>query len=142
VQPSIVARVVSSSRAGKGRALNRFTGWKTGNKTRFVFGKFGVGVDLAYNVLQRIPDVRLRAGPRWSWSSSSAATMSCSSSYGRFGFISEWRSIFLRNPHNIDCQSLEDGHLSRRMTMPILGEPRQQSPQMQSTRGALLSIVY
>ena len=54
----VVACLGSSSTAGKGQAFN----WiheleRRLNKKRFVFRNFGIGGDLAYNALQRLPSV-------------------------------------------------------------------------------------
>lgn len=56
---TVVACLGSSSTAGKGQAFD-FIGelrQRPGN-SRFHFFNFGVGGDLAYNALQRLPDVR------------------------------------------------------------------------------------
>jgi lysophospholipase L1-like esterase len=60
---SIVACLGSSTTAGRGQAFN----WiheleRKPGKERFAFRNFGVGGDLAYNALQRLPDV-LACGP-------------------------------------------------------------------------------
>jgi lysophospholipase L1-like esterase len=57
-QPSIVACLGSSSTAGKGQAFNWITELQRRlGERRFVFRNFGVGGDLAYNALHRLPGV-------------------------------------------------------------------------------------
>jgi lysophospholipase L1-like esterase len=57
-QQKIVACLGSSSTAGKGQAFDWIAElrWRPGNR-QFEFRNFGVGGDLAYNALQRLPDV-------------------------------------------------------------------------------------
>jgi lysophospholipase L1-like esterase len=57
-EPTVVACLGSSTTAGKGQAFN----WvaeleRRPQNQRFRFRNFGVGGDLAYNALQRLPDV-------------------------------------------------------------------------------------
>src|SRR3984893_6375575 len=55
---TIVACLGSSSTAGKGKGFNLVRGLEGGARNqRFRFHNFGVGGDLAYNALQRLPDV-------------------------------------------------------------------------------------
>ena len=57
-RPSVVACLGSSSTAGKGQAFNWVEALqKRLGRERFVFRNFGVGGDLAYNALQRLPQV-------------------------------------------------------------------------------------
>src|ERR1700756_2398287 len=56
--PQIVACLGSSSTAGKGQAFNWIGALQNRlGKERFVLRDFGVGGGLAYNALQRLPDV-------------------------------------------------------------------------------------
>lgn len=56
--PSIVACLGSSSTAGKGQAFNWINELQRRlGERHFVFRNFGRGGDLAYNALQRLPDV-------------------------------------------------------------------------------------
>jgi lysophospholipase L1-like esterase len=57
-RPCIVACLGSSSTAGKGQAFNWIEALqKQLGQERFVLRNFGVGGDLAYNALQRLPNV-------------------------------------------------------------------------------------
>jgi lysophospholipase L1-like esterase len=57
-RPCVVACLGSSSTAGKGQAFNWIEALqKRLGQERFVLCNFGVGGDLAYNALQRLPDV-------------------------------------------------------------------------------------
>jgi lysophospholipase L1-like esterase len=57
-QPSIVACLGSSSTAGKGQAFDWITELQRRlGQRRFVFRNFGVGGDLSYNALHRLPGV-------------------------------------------------------------------------------------
>jgi len=63
-QPRIIACLGSSSTAGKGQAFNWIeTLQKRLGQKRFVLRNFGVGGDLAYNALQRLPNV-IGSNPR------------------------------------------------------------------------------
>jgi lysophospholipase L1-like esterase len=56
--PQIVACLGSSSTAGKGQAFNWIEALqKRLGKERFALRNFGVGGDLAYNTLQRLPEI-------------------------------------------------------------------------------------
>jgi lysophospholipase L1-like esterase len=57
-RPGVVACLGSSSTAGKGQAFNWVEALqKRVGQERFVFRNFGVGGDLAYNALRRLPQV-------------------------------------------------------------------------------------
>jgi lysophospholipase L1-like esterase len=56
-QPAVVACLGSSSTAGKGQAFNWIDVVQKRLGDRFDFRNFGVGGDLAYNALQRLPEL-------------------------------------------------------------------------------------
>jgi lysophospholipase L1-like esterase len=63
-QLCVVACLGSSSTAGKGQAFNWIEALQSRlGQERFVLQNFGVGGDLAYNALQRLPQV-IRSNPR------------------------------------------------------------------------------
>ena len=63
-EPIVVACLGSSSTAGKGQAFNWITELeRRPHNQRFRFHNYGVGGDLAYNALQRLPDV-LKSHPQ------------------------------------------------------------------------------